>query len=113
MGAKDIEHEIWNIYMGQVKPAVDGVKATLKDAGINWRTGLGTCVFTGLIPAVLGFGPDLKTNIAIGASECIGLAITTIPYARKRMEVNGSPYSYLVKMDKQLSVSWKSENRVV
>lgn len=113
MGAKDIEHEIWNIYMGQVKPAMDGVKATLKDAGINWRTGLGTCMFTGLIPAVLGFGPDLKTNIAIGASECIGLAITTIPYVRKRMEVNGSPYSYLMKMDKQLNVSWKSENRVV
>lgn len=111
--AKDIEHEIWSIYMGQVKPAMDGVKATLKEAGINWRTGLGTCVFTGLIPAVLGFGSDLKTNIAIGASECIGLAITTIPYVWKRMEVKGSPYSYLMKMDKQLSVSWKSENRVV
>ena len=111
--AKDIEHEIWNIYMGQVKPAIDGVRATLKDAGINWRTGLGTCVFTGLIPAVLGFGPDLKTNIAIGASECIGLAITTIPYVRKRMEENGSPYSYLMKMDRQLNVSWKSENRVI
>lgn len=113
MGAKDIEHEIWDIYMGQVKPAMDGVKATLKDTGINWRTSLGTCIFTGMIPAVLGFGPDLKTNIAIGASECIGLVITTIPYVRKRMEVNGSPYSYLMKMDKQLSVSWKSENRVV
>lgn len=92
---------------------MEGVKATLKDAGLNWRTGLGTCVFTGLIPAVLAFGSDLKTNIAIGASECIGLAITTIPHVRKRMEVKGSPYSYLMKMDKQLSVSWKSENRVV
>lgn len=113
MSAKDIEHEIWNIYMRQVKPAMDGVKTTLKDAGINWWTGLGTCVFTGLIPAVLGFGPDLKTNIAIGASECIGLAITTIPYIKKKMEENESPYSYLMKMDRQLSVSWKSENRVV
>lgn len=113
MSAKDIEHEIWNIYMRQVKPAMDGVKATLKDAGIYWWTGLGTCVFTGLIPAVLAFGSDLKTNIAIGASECIGLAITTIPYVRKRMEENGSPYSYLMKMDRQLGVSWKSEDRVV
>ena len=107
MSAKDVEHEIWNIYTRQVKPAMDNVKETLKDARINWRTGLGTCVFTGLIPAVLGFGPDLKTNIAIGASECIGLAISTIPSVWKRMEANGSPYSYLIKMDKQLSVSCK------
>lgn len=113
MDAKDIEHEIWSIYTKQVKPAIDGVKATLKDSGINWWSGLGTCVFTGLIPAVLGFGTDMKTNIAIGASECLGLALTTVPYVRKRMELSGSPYSYLVKLDRQLSVSWRSENRVV
>lgn len=113
MNAKDIEHEIWSIYTKQVKPAMDGVKATLKDSGINWWSGLGTCVFTGLIPAVLGFGADLKTNIAIGTSQCLGLALTTVPYVRKRMEVSGSPYSYLVKLDRQLSVSWRSENRVV
>lgn len=113
MDAKDIEHEIWSIYTKQVKPAIDGVKATLKDSGINWWGGLGTCVFTGLIPAVLGFGTDMKTNIAIGASECLGLALTTVPYVRKRMELSGSPYSYLVKLDRQLSVSWRSENRVV
>lgn len=113
MDAKDIEHEIWSIYTKQVKPAIDGVKATLKDSGINWWSGLGTCVFTGLIPAVLGFGIDTKTNIAIGASECLGLALTTVPYVRKRMELSGSPYSYLVKLDRQLSVSWRSENRVV
>lgn len=113
MNAKDIEHELWSIYTKQVKPAVDEVKATLKDAGINWWSGLGTCVFTGLLPAALGFGTDMKTNIAIGTSECIGLAITTIPCVRKRMEVSGSPYSYLVKMGRQLSVSWKSENSVV
>ena len=113
MNAKDIEHEIWSIYTKQVKPAMDGVKATLKDSGINWWSGLGTCVFTGLIPAVLGFGTDMKTNIAIGASECLGLALTTVPYVRKRMELSGSPYSYLVKLDRQLSVSWRSENRVV
>ena len=113
MDAKDIEHEIWSIYTKQVKPAIDGVKATLKDSGINWWSGLGTCVFTGLIPAVLGFGTDMKTNIAIGASECLGLALTTVPYVRKRMEVSGNPYSYLVKLDRQLSVSWRSENRVV
>ena len=113
MDAKDIEHEIWSIYTKQVKPAIDGVKATLKDSGINWWSGLGTCVFTGLIPAVLGFGTDMKTNIAIGASECLGLVLTTVPYVRKRMELSGSPYSYLVKLDRQLSVSWRSENRVV
>lgn len=113
MNAKDIEHEIWSIYTKQVKPAMDGVKATLKDSGINWWSGLGTCVFTGLIPAALGFGADLKTNIAIGTSQCLGLALTTVPYVRKRMEVSGSPYSYLVKLDRQLSVSWRSENRVV
>ena len=113
MDAKDIEHEIWSIYTKQVKPAIDGVKATLKDSGINWWSGLGTCVFTGLIPAVLGFGIDTKTNIAIGASECLGLALTTVPYVRKRMELSGSPYSYLVKLDRPLSVSWRSENRVV
>ena len=113
MDAKDIEHEIWSIYTKQVKPAIDGVKATLKDSGINWWSGLGACVFTGLLPAVLGFGIDMKTNIAIGASQCLGLALTTVPYVRKRMELSGSPYSYLVKLDRQLSVSWRSENRVV
>ena len=113
MNAKDIEHEIWSIYTKQVKPAMDGVKATLKDSGINWWSGIGTCVFTGLLPAVIGFGADLKTNIAIGTSQCLGLALTTVPYVRKRMEMSGSPYSYLVKMDQQLSVSWRSENRVV
>lgn len=113
MNAKDIEHEIWSIYTKQVKPAMDGIKATLKDSGINWWSGLGACVFTGLLPAVLGFGADLKTNIAIGTSQCLGLALTTVPYVRKRMEVSGSPYSYLVKLDRQLSVSWRSENRVV
>ena len=113
MNAKDIEHEIWSIYTKQVKPAMDGIKATLKDSGINWWSGLGACVFTGLLPAVLGFGADLKTNIAIGTSQCLGLALTTVPYVRKRMEVSGSPYSYFVKLDRQLSVSWRSENRVV
>lgn len=113
MNAKDIEHEIWSIYTKQVKPAMDGVKATLKDSGINWWSGIGTCVFTGLLPAVIGFGADLKTNIAIGTSQCLGLALTTVPYVRKRMEMSGSPYSYLVKLDQQLSVSWRSENRVV
>ena len=113
MDVKDIEHEIWSIYMKQVKPAMDGIKATLKDSGINWWSGLGTCVFNGLLPAVLGFGADMKTNIAIGASECIGLALTTVPYVRKRMELSGSPYSYLIKMDKKFNVSWKSENKVV
>lgn len=113
MKAKDIEHEIWSIYTKQVKPAMDGIKATLKDSGINWWSGIGTCVFTGLLPAVIGFGADLKTNIAIGTSQCLGLALTTVPYVRKRMEMSGSPYSYLVKMDHQLSVSWRSENRVV
>ena len=113
MNAKDIEHEIWSIYTKQVKPAMDGVKATLKDSGINWWSGIGTCVFTGLLPAVIGFGADLKTNIAIGTSQCLGLALTTVPYVRKRMEMSGSPYSYLVKMDQQLNVSWRSENRVV
>lgn len=113
MNAKDIEHEIWSIYTKQVKPAMDGVKATLKDSGINWWSGIGTCVFTGLLPAVIGFGADLKTNIAIGTSQCLGLALITVPYVRKRMEMSGSPYSYLVKMDQQLSVSWRSENRVV
>ncbi len=113
MNAKDIEHEIWSIYTKQVKPAMDGVKATLKDSGINWWSGIGTCVFTGLLPAVIGFGADLKTNIAIGTSQCLGLALTTVPYVRKRMELSGSPYSYLVKLDRQLSVSWRSENRVV
>ena len=111
--AKDIEHEIRSIYTKQVKPAMDGVKATLKDARISWRSSFGACVFTGLLPAVFGFGADIRTNIAIGASECIGLALTTVPYVRKRMELSGSPYSYLMKMDKQLSISFKSENRVV
>lgn len=107
MSAQDLEHEIQTIYVRQVLPAMDAIKATLKDSNINWKTGTLACVFTGLLPAVLGFGADMKTNIAIGASECIGLAITAVPHLIKRIEVNSSPYSYLMKMNQQLSCSWR------
>lgn len=104
MNTKDIEHKVKCVYMMHVVPAINNVKATMKDAGINWWIGVGTCVLTGLIPATLAMGPDFKTNIAIGASECLGLALTSVPYIRKIIETNGSPYSYLMKMNQQISV---------
>lgn len=103
MSTKDIEHEVKRVYMLHVEPAMNNIKVTMKDAGINWWVGIGTCVLTGLIPATLAMGSDIKTNVVIGASECLGLALTSVPYIRKKIEVSSSPYSYLMKMNQQLS----------
>ena len=105
MSTKDIENEIKRVYMLYVVPAMNNVKDTLKDARINWLVGIGTCILTGLLPTSLAMGPDLMTNIAIGASECIGLTLSSVPYIRKKIEANGSPYSYLMKMNQQFSSS--------
>lgn len=103
MNEKDLEHEVQRIYMERVLPTIDALKATLKDARINWVTGLGTCVMTGVMPAIMGFGPDIKTNVAIGVCEGLGLALTSLPYLLKRNDYESSPYSYLIKMNQQLS----------
>lgn len=103
MNEKDFEHEIQSIYLRQVLPTIDALKSTLKDARINWVTGLGTCVMTGVMPAIMGFGPDIKTNVAIGVCEGLGLALTSLPYLLKRNDYESSPYSYLIKMNKELS----------
>lgn len=66
-------------------------------------TGLGTCVMTGVMPAIMGMGPDVKTNVAIGVCDGLGLAITSLPYLLKRNDYESSPYSYLVKMNRELS----------
>lgn len=66
-------------------------------------TGLGTCVMTGVMPAIMGFGPDIKTDVAIGVCEGLGLALTFLPYLLKKNDYESSPYSYLVKMNQQLS----------
>lgn len=107
MNVKDLEHEIRNIYMSQIVPSMDTVKATLNDARINWVTSLGGCVFTGILPAILAMGADVKTNLAIAACEGIGLAIYSVPYIMKKSDFDGSPYSYLIKLNKELSVAWR------
>lgn len=104
MNKKDLEHEIQSIYLRQVLPTLDALKATLKDARINWMAGLGTCMMTGVIPAIMGMGPDTKTNVVIGVCEGLGLALTSLPYLLKRGDYESSPYSYLIKMNKELSV---------
>lgn len=103
MNEKDLKHEVQGIYLRQVLPTIDALKSTLKDARINWVTGLGTCVMTGMIPAIMGLGPDTKTNVAIGLCEGLGLALTSLPYLLKRSDCESSPYSYLIKMNKELS----------
>lgn len=103
MNEKDLEHEVQRIYMERVLPTIDALKATLKDARINWMTGLGTCVMTGVMPAIIGFGPDIKTNVAIGVCEGLGLALSSLPYLLKRNDYESSPYSYLVKINRELS----------
>lgn len=108
MDVKDLEHDIRSIYMRQVVPSMDAVKATLNDARINWTTSLGGCVFTGILPAILAMGTDVKTNLAIGVCEGIGLAICAVPYLKKKNEYNSSPYSYLMKMRQELTAGWKS-----
>ena len=103
MNEKDLEHEVQSIYLRQVLPTIDVLKSTLKDARINWVTGFGTCVMTGVMPAIMGLGADTKTNVAIGLCEGLGLALTYLPYLLKRNDCENSPYSYLIKMNKELS----------
>ena len=104
MNEKDLEYEVQRIYMEQVLPTIDALKITLKDARINWLTGLGICVMTGVMPAIMGMGPDVKTNVAIGVCEGLGLALTSLPYLLKKNDYESSPYSYLVRMNRELSV---------
>lgn len=52
-------------------------------------------------------GADVKTNLAIAACEGIGLAIYSVPYIMKKSDFDSSPYSYLIKMNKELSVAWR------
>jgi len=103
MNEQELEHDVQSIYQRQVLPTIDALKATLKDARINWMAGLGTCVMTGVIPAIMGMGPDTKTNVVIGVCEGLGLALTSLPYLLKRGDYESSPYSYLIKMNKELS----------
>ena len=65
--------------------------------------GLGTCVMTGVIPTIMGMGPDTNTNVVIGVCEGLGLALTSLPYLLKRGDYGSNPYSYLIKMNKELS----------
>jgi hypothetical protein len=69
-------------------------------------------VFTGVLPAIIGMGSDIKTNVAIGVCEGIGLALTAAPYILKKNENESSPYSYLIKMRQELSVVRKNENKI-
>lgn len=108
MSPKEIENRIKDIYVRQVKPAEDAVKVTLKDAKINWSTGVLSSVFTGLIPASIAMGADLNTNIIVGTSECIGIAITLVPHVLKWINANNSPYSYLVEMGQITSPDFMS-----
>lgn len=103
MNAKDLEHEVHSIYLRQVLPTIEALKTTLKDARINWMAGLGACVMTGVMPAIMGFGPDTNTNVAIGVCEGLGLALTSLPYFLKRSDFESSPYSYLIRMKGNLS----------
>lgn len=112
MNLKDLEQEVRRIYTGRVLPSIDAIKATLNDAKINWMSGLGSCVFTGVLPAIIGMGSDIKTNVAIGVCEGIGLALTAAPYILKKNENESSPYSYLIKMRQELSVVRKNENKI-
>lgn len=39
----------------------------------------------------------------IGICEGLGLSLTSLPYLLKRNDYESSPYSYLIKMNKELS----------
>ena len=103
MNEQDLKHEVQGIYLRQVLPTIDALKATLNDARINLMSGLGTCVLTGVMPAIMGMGQDTKTSVVIGVCEGLGLALTSLPYLLKRNDYESSPYSYLIKMNKELS----------
>ena len=105
MNVKDLEHEIRSIYMRHVVPSMDAVKATLKDARINWTIGSLTCVLTGLIPSIMGMGHDFKTDMAIAVCEGLGVALNAVPSIKKKSDYDSSPYSYLIKMNKELSAA--------
>ena len=102
MEIKDVESELRRVYLSQIIPSVDTIKSTLKDAKISWKAGAAGCVLTGVIPTLLSIGAGVEPDIVFGVCQGLGFAVTATPYLLKKNDYNGSPYAYLLKMEKEL-----------
>lgn len=106
MEVNDIENEVKTIYERQVLPAIDDIKATLKDGKIDWVIGQASnYVLCGIIPAVITSDLNMTKMVALAGSLGMAFAVSAVSYARNlwRQE-NRNPYTYLLKMDKRFSL---------
>lgn len=106
MSANDFENELKRIYEKQIVPAMNDVKTTLKDANILWLTGPGTCMFTGLIPALIGTDLSTTAGVITGICQGLGMTLSSIPVL-KSWKAKRSPYTYLIKMRQEFSSAAK------
>lgn len=104
---KDIENEIKTIYERKVLPAIDDIKATLKDGKIDWVVNQASnYVLCGIIPAVITSDLNLTKAIALAGSLGMAFTVSAVNYARNlRRQENKNPYTYLLKMDKGFSLA--------
>lgn len=109
MSQKDFEHEVKRIYDHEVVPAMNNVKTTLNEARINWLSGTGTCLFTGLIPMAFSLDISSASGVITGISQGIGLALTSLPMVRQ-WQARRSPYSYLIKIKQEFSIHGRKNN---
>lgn len=109
MNQKDFEHEVKRIYDCEVVPAMNNVKTTLNEAMINWLSGPGACLFTGLIPMVSSMDLSSARGVITSISQGIGMALTSLPMLRL-WHARRSPYSYLIKMKQELSIHGRKNN---
>ena len=107
MEMKDIENEIKIIYERQVVPAIDDIKATLKDRKIDWVVNQASnYVLCGIIPAVITSDLNLTKAIALAGSLGMAFSVSAVSYTRNlRRQENKNPYTYLLKMDKVFSMA--------
>lgn len=106
---KDIEDEVKTIYERQVLPAIDDIKATLKDGKIDWIIGQASnYVLCGIIPAAITSDLNLTKTVALAGSLGMAFAVSAVIYQRNlRRQEDRNPYTYLLKMNKGLSVAGK------
>ncbi len=105
MRMEDIEHKVKQIYCRDIVPAVDDLKATLKDARIEWWANSATSyVLGGIIPTVASSGFNVANPAIVASSFGLAIGISVVNYVRNiRGLERKSPYTYLLKMNKMFS----------
>ena len=103
MTYEDIKNKMNAIYMEKVLPVINELKDALNDAQIDWRDSVRGCLLTGIIPALVA-GPSVQTIAPVALGYGIDLAVKAKRCRDKKQKIeNGSPYAYLLKMDRYLN----------